>query len=181
MECNESPISLKALGAEMRELRREYGLSIARLAFMMGKPAWLLDVIEHAGVAVTSGLCSLIPQCEIRSVQEAFRRVQRTTWSSGMRPQRKRSALSAEHTFYLPVTISPDSLTDAMKDVTTLAAESPESAAARQQILRQCVVSVSMLACLLHEQHRREGNEQAAQECLVSFRKNLQERTRICY
>ena len=176
MESGESPIDLKVLGAEMHRLRQERNLSVARLALMMGKPAWLLDVIEHADTDMTSELCSLIPQREIRSVREAFLRVQRTT-----NHHRRQSARLAEHTFYLPVTVSTDSLTEAMKAVTLLAVESPGTATARQQFLRQCVVSVSMLACLLHEQHRREGNEQAAQECLISFRKNLQERTWICY
>lgn len=174
MEGMESPIELKTLGRELHWLRRTRGMSVVRLAAAMGKPAWLLDLIEHAGDAPVADLCTLLSRREIESVQQAVTRLQ------SMKQKKVFYPLPAEHTFYLPVTLSAASLCDAVDQLMILAVEDPDVTDNRRQLLRQSVVSVSQLACLLQARYDRMGDEEKAKRCLRGFRKHLQARLQHC-
>lgn len=180
MENSESHIDLKVLGAEMRELRHQRGMSIVRFAYELDKPAWLIDLIEHVDEAPASGLCDLLPKQESASVQEAFKRLRSRTCFSGTGEQRHGTASTEEHTFYLPVTVSIDGLMNIMDQMMLFAVDADGYDARRQRLLCQGVVSVSMLASLLHMQYARAGKQRKARYCLHSFREGLQERMRIC-
>lgn len=179
MESSESHMNPKTLGAEMQKLRHSMGMSVVRFAGELNKPAWLVDLIEHAGEANASTLCDLLPSREIASVQEAFMRLGSMPRFGNAAPGRQRVAPPAELTFYLPMTLSADSLTDIMDQVLLLAAAAGEPEANHQRLLRQSVVSVSSLACLLHTQYMHTGDQRNADRCLRRFRESLQERMQL--
>lgn len=180
MENSESHIDLKALGAQMRELRRQRGMSVVRFACELGKPAWLIDLIEHADEAPAFPLCNLLPEREIAAVQKAFKLLRSRTCVPDMDTGERRNAFSAEHTFYLPVTVSVDGLMDIMEQMMLFAVNDGRHAVRRQKLLCQGVMSVSALAGLLHVQYTQAGDQWKARHCLRSFREGLQERMRIC-
>ena len=180
MESGESPIDLKALGAQMRELRRQMGMSVVRFACEMGKPAWLIDLIEHADDAPACPLCDLLPNREIASVQKAFKRLRGRVCIPNTGVWEHRTVFPAEHTFYLPVTVSVDALLDIMEQMMLFAVDDDRYKVRRQKLLCQGVMSVSALAGLLHVQSTRSTDQRKARHCLHSFREGLQERMRIC-
>lgn len=180
MERTENPVDLRALGAELRELRRAKGMSTVRFASELDEPVWLIDVIEHSDDELSRNLCSLLPKRELEAVQRAIQRLQ----SAGRVPRADtrggKSAPSEEQTFYLPVTISHDGLMDAMDLLMLFASDAAENDAVRQRALRQGIKSLGLLLWLQHMQYKRSGNEKKARQCLRCFCEDIQARLRVC-
>lgn len=182
----EGPIDLTVLGAELRAFRHSRGMSVVAFAFELGKPAWLIDVLEHAEDELSARLCTLLPAQEILAVQEELHRQQRTSAhapkAAAGDPNREASgsALLDEQTFYFPVTISADCAMDIIDQLLPFVTAAAEQDARRQQFLQQHIASAGLMFNLLGVHHRQNGHTELAQYSLQRFKGKLQEHMQVC-
>lgn len=175
----EQTVDVKVLGAELHRVRRARGLSMVAFASRLGKPTWLIDVLEHVEDEISGNLCSLLPPQEIEEVQVQLEKLQGEA-GPGADAEVPEGRAPAEQTFYIPVTISADNTMDVIDQILLFVSDEAERSGERKRCLQQGVVAAELMLQLLHSQYKCAGRNREARQCLKGFREKLQKRIRKC-
>ncbi|MBQ8554816.1 MAG: hypothetical protein IJ438_02975 [Clostridia bacterium] len=150
MTASNSPFSPQETGARLALLRRAKGLSPLTFAQRINQPLWLAEVMEHAPADLYSCLTPGQISGFLHAVADAFG--VSTAWLTTGQPDQvlpcPPSGADDETTFFLPVTISPQSMMDALDHLLLLVTPDASRADERAESILWCVKTLFSLSGL---------------------------------